>query len=156
MKYPESEYMRQIRQGIEEERRKSRFRNRCSYFERKHPLQHDADMLSDFCISRRLSRPGAWEALKRAAGNSVDTEALRYLVVLVLEGSTYRAMRKCCARILETCAIYDKALARLADLKARCLRGEPLSDEENKLLREQLSPEDQQRFDAELNKKETK
>jgi len=150
MKHQESEFVRQIRQEVEEEKRKSRYRNRCNWLVRVHPTQHDVDLLSEFCITRRISRPGTLPALKRIHGNSMDTAAFRFLVALVLAGSTYKALRHCCTRILESCTTHDEAVVRFREFKARWLRGEPLSDPELQLLREQLSEENQKRFDAEL------
>jgi hypothetical protein len=126
----DSEFIRQVRQELEEERKRSPHRNRCNYFERVHPLQHDVNVLTEFCITRRLSRPGCRDALKRTSyGNPADTAAFRILVDIALSGGTYKKLRSCCARILEGCDAIERMRARLLEVKERWRRGE-LSEEE--------------------------
>lgn len=121
----ESEFICRVRKELEEERKKSRYRNRCNYWERVHPSQHDVNVLTEFCIERRLSSTGTREALKRTCrGNPADTEALRLLVAIALSRSTYPGVRSCCKRILANCDIRDEGLARLQELKERWCRGE--------------------------------
>lgn len=98
-----------IRAEIERETRTSRRRNRVSR-ERVHPYQHDIDRLVDFVIDRRATQPGAIEAVRRIH-KSVDIEAMRFLIGLVLEqGRSDLATKRRCERLLAHCRTVDRAL----------------------------------------------
>jgi len=106
---PESEVGRQIREEIERETRTSRHRDRISGG-RVHEIQHDVNQLVHFVATRRQRQPGVFDAARRVC-RTIDTEALRFLVALVLGGSSYPAMRRLCARIIGYCETVEAALA---------------------------------------------
>ena len=106
---PRNEFERQVFEETERETRRSRFRDRISR-QRVDPYQWDINQLVEFLISRRLRQPGTLD-LARRIQRSVDTEALRLAIALVLEKGSYPpAMRRRCERIEGYCNVIEAAL----------------------------------------------
>jgi len=113
---PRNDFERQIYEETERETRKSRFRDRISR-QRVDPYQYDITMLINFLASRRLRQPGTRDIVLRIH-RSVDTEALRLAIALVLEKGSYTpAMRRRCERIEGYCNAFESALTLLLELK---------------------------------------
>jgi hypothetical protein len=107
--HPRNEFGRQIYEEIERETRKSRYRDRASG-RRVHPYDHDITMLINFLASRRLRQPGMRDLVLRIY-RSVDTEALRLAIALVLEKGNYDlATLRRCERIERYCDVIEAAL----------------------------------------------
>lgn len=100
-----------IQEEIREETKRSRFRDRWS--RRKiHPVQNDINKLVGFVINRRMRQPGVTDLLRRVL-HRVDTEAIRFLVEMVLQtGSCGWFMSRRCKRLLEYCDTIEAALAQ--------------------------------------------
>jgi hypothetical protein len=101
---------------IEEERRKSRYRDHHSR-ERVHEITHDFDALVAFIINKRKRVPGALRAARRVYV-SPDPRDFRFLVRVVLDGGYCDdAMQRVCERIAGYCDILEPALAMLSAWK---------------------------------------
>jgi len=98
-----------IRNEVERETRKSRYRDRFSR-QRLHPITADIGALVSFVIDRRRRQAGALE-LARCALGVIDTEVIRLLVEIVRRGSCNRAMLRRCRRLEHYCEIIEAALA---------------------------------------------
>ena len=95
--------VKHIHGEVERERRKSKFRDRCSR-DRVHPITHDLVYIVDFVIDRRTRHARAAFVATRRVLTRVDTEAMRYLVDVVLEGGACDVTtRRRCGRLLEYC-----------------------------------------------------
>jgi len=100
-----------IPEQIRIETSRSRYRDHGTR-RRVHPLDHDLGALIEFAVDRRRREgPAVCDAARRVM-TMVDTDALRFLIRVVLEhGQCNITVKRRCARLLAHCENLDAALA---------------------------------------------
>jgi hypothetical protein len=111
-----SDFAQDIRDQVEAERQRSRYRDHFSR-ERKHPISNDLIKILDFVSSRRLGRDPL-SATRRARLNacrsvldSVDVNAMRVLIAAVKEGCYDLTMEDRIIRLESYCDAIEMALS---------------------------------------------